>query len=81
MYYIYGHVRAIPTYRVYRLYDSTMHCLIIVCPYGYECCNEFMETYVRLIRVYFAHISMTTQARHFKFAGAVVVSALCLVLS
>ena len=32
----------------------------------------FVKTLVRAIRVYFAHISMTTQARDFKFAGAIV---------
>ena len=33
MYYIYGHVRAIPTYRVYQLYDYGKTICEILCSY------------------------------------------------
>ena len=40
------------------MYVPTFHCI-------------FEKALVRVVRVNFAHISMTTRARDFKFAGAI----------
>ena len=44
MYYIYGNIRAIPTYRVYRLYDihvlTTIE-LYVQCNFAYLLCDSY----------------------------------------
>ena len=52
MYYIYGRVRAIPTYRVYRLYDNNIlkcQLRIIVASY-HVCLLPIMWLYVKFAK-------------------------------
>ena len=67
MYYVYGSVRAIPTYKVYRLYDNTVLIYLLQPTYdahqSYRLCNIFhILPAVRAIYILLHSCGLTLQA-------------------